>query len=421
MISLAISTELSLYRYEVASFDVLFEGEKDPTVVMPDYVNGLNIEKDFDNAYFPVTWIKVMLDTKLYFKIVANKDTVRFRLRVQKYSHGFDTDPTISATPIKRNIFNETFCIILDEDTPLIDKQTTEDLYDPDAGLRPEDSGGKEFTFFLFKEKDLTASRKLINTVLANVTVTDAVTYCLSTTGLSKVLMAPFDNKTKYSEMLLPPLTMLGNLEYLENYYGMFEHGLLAFFDIERIYMVDMSSKCKAWAQEEYKKTVFNVRSDNSAYSMSPGSYDNEKEKTQVINITPGNINLRTPSVTVDQLEGNNIYYIDPGTGAINTHKADTKHRGAGNYKVLVDKYNNVYARHAERIRREELSGLAEINIGDFDIDALTPNKEFVLTFEDSAITKSHGGSYRLSYALLTFIKDGKSLRLSASTMFNKI
>jgi hypothetical protein len=405
------------YRYLVESFDVLFEGEQDPVKIQSQYVNSIVIEKDYDNDYFPLLRVKVMLDTELYYKIIGNKDTVRFRFRMQKYVY----DST-SAIKFKKNVFNELFCIFLDENTPFIEKKMLKETKDMlGEGNNPQNTGGKEFTFYLFKEKDLNSSKEIINKVIGPVNIMGAVTYCLATAGFSNILIAPFDNKTDYDEILIPPLTFLGNLDYLDNQYGFFENGMMAFFDIDRVYMIDYSGECKAWANEEYKKTILNVKFETNPDNLSPGTYDDPDEKNFVINIAPGGIAIKAASVVADQTVGNNIHFVDPSTGDVNTHtSAITTQRGKGTYRVVIDKYNNRFRRISERKRREELRNIAEIMIADFDIDAISPNKEFMLTYEDSSLNLTHGGNYRVSNSLITFIKQGEEFSISSTSTFKK-
>lgn len=406
------------YRYTVESFNVLFEGDDQPVVIPPSMVNSVMIEKDFDVDYFPILAVKVMLTSDLYFRIVENKDSVKFRFRMQKYIY----DPNSSTPPFKKDVFNDIFTIFLDENTPFIEKQMYERTKSMlGEGSAPQDVGGKEFTLFLFKESDLTNSKKIINNVIGPVTMTGALTYCLATAGIKNILLAPLDNKRSYKDVLLPPFTLLGNLEYLENQYGFFYAGLLAFFDLDRTYMIDYSGKCKAWAKGEYKKTVFNVKYDTNPDNLSPGLFNDENQKTYYINIFPGGIVMKSPSFTADHIEGNNIYFVDPVTGAVNMHKAETYERGEGSYRVMVDKYNNVFIRTSQRLRREEMKNIIEVTMGDFDIDAITPNKEFVFTFEDKSISSTRGGNYRLSRSVFTFTKQGEAFAISASALFKKI
>lgn len=414
-----ISEAMQVYRYQIVSFDILFEGESKPTVLPSDYINALYMEKDYDNTYFPIIWTKIVLDTQLYFKIIQNKSTVKFRIRLQKFVVNTNDIRNLTEITDRENVFNETFVLLIDEDTPMIDVKTTTEMNREDkGGKNPHNVGGKEFTFFLFNEAHLKASSTLLNTVINNCTMSDVLAYCLYTTGVKNVLMSPLENKTSHNSVLLPPFTLVGNLEYLEAYYGFYKNGLLAFFDVPRSYMIDMQSKCTAWERGEVKQTIFTIRSDEDAYSISTGSFNDEKAFQ--INVTPGNINMRTPSVSSDQLVGNNVYYIDPASADLNTHKSKANQRGDGSFRVVVDKYDNMYNRSAQAKRIEEMSQIAEINIGDFDIDAISPNKEFTLVFTNSELTKSHGGNYRMAYSLISFTKEGNYMKLSAGLLVKK-
>jgi len=412
-----IPLDMRFHRYIVESLDVLLPGRPEPIKVEPNLINSIMIEKDFDADYFPVLRLSVMMSSDLYYTIVANKTEVRFRMRMQKYAYD-----SKSSLKFKKDVFNTVFCIFLDENTPFLEHKTLEATQKVTGNEKfPQNVGGNECIFYLFKENDILNSRKIINKVFSSATMTNAVTYCLSVAGFNNVLMTPFENTKSFKEVIVPPLPLLGNLEYLENQYGFYTRGALIFFDIDRLYILDKNPKCTAWAAGEYQKTVFHIKHSTNPDQFSPGSYDDATNKQHFINLPPTSIVMDTPSVVVDPIDGNNLYIINTIAGYTHDLKAYISHRGGGTYKVKVNKYNNEYINWAEKWRREENGRLVQITIGDFDIEALSPNKEFMFLFEDSGFNASHGGNYRISKTIFTFTKQGEEFSISAMATFRKV
>jgi hypothetical protein len=270
-------------------------------------------------------------------------------------------------------------------------------------------------------EKDLLNTKMHLNTIIEESDMATALTYCLTAGSFSKILMTPIENTIMYKEILLPGLTLLGTLKYLDSQYGLYSRGSLIFFDLDAIYIIDRNPKCTAWRQGEYFQTVFNINSSVNPVYLSPGSYDNEHERRHYINVPLDAINMFNTSVTNDQIEGNHIYIVNSLSGKTTDIKSNAPQRGDGTYKVLFNKYNNEYAAKAEAYRRNENGNIIQINLGDIDIEALTPNKEFLFTFEDLVFNRDHGGSYRIIKSTMVLAKQGEEFSMSVMATFKKV
>lgn len=412
---MTVPLNMRFYRYVVESLNILIPGS-DPINVEGKMVTSIIFEKDFDNDYFPVLRLNVMLDPDRYVEIVKNKLNVKFRMRLQKYV--YDNNKTVT---FKKDVFNTTFCTFIDDNTPYFEG----DLSDATTAATnteksPTQMAGKQYTFYLFNEDDVTRSKNIYNTVLDGVTMMDTVTWLLSRAGFTSVLMTNFDNKNTYDDVLIPPFPLLGTLQYLDNQYGFHEYGTLLFFDIDRTYFIDRSVKCTAWELNEYKRTTFHIKRTTNPDNLSPGSYDDTDSKTYFINVSPSSISIDNTSITQDQIDGNSLIIVNPSTGDARTITSSAIQRGDGIAKVLINKYNNTYRDNAELLKRQENSRVIQVTLGDYDIDSLSPNKEFVFTFEDTSINKDNGGSYRISYTALSLIRQGEDLVASGTALFKK-
>jgi hypothetical protein len=412
---MAIPLTMKMYRYRVDAFDILLGGET--TKVLPTQINSIIIEKDFDSDFFPGIRVNLSLDTELYHKVIANKTSVRFRMRLQK--HIYNRENKLTA---KSDVFNDIFCIYLDEDTPFLDQSSHEEAKKvTDVPKSPEHVGGGQQELFLFKEKDIVASQKVQNVVLQNINMSNTIAYILSGAGVNNVLMSPMENTTTYPEVLIPPYTLLGAINHLEAHFGFYKNGTVVFFDTDRVYFLKRGSTCTAWVPQEYKKTVFHIKKTTNPDSLSPGSYDDAENKNIFINVVPNDISMSTPSVLTDVLHGNNVIVVTPSTGKFDNINPNTVQVGSGSYSVMVDPYANPYAVSAETYQRNEASYVAQVTLGDYDIAAITPNKEFMFTFEDASINSTYGGGYRISKSISTFTKQGEEFSISGQHTFNRI
>jgi hypothetical protein len=139
------------------------------------------------------------------------------------------------------------------------------------------------------------------------------------------------------------------------------------------------------------------------------------------MNINPNNINVTSDSVVADQVDGNHMIIITPSTGSVDGRKTEgTMQRGDGSYKMMVNKYGNQFGNNVAKVRKAEESNKISVNMGDYDIDALSPNKEFIFIFENSKINNELSGSYRITKNMTYFVKQGEEFAISCDCEFKK-
>ena len=104
-------------KYRVDNFDILF-GNGDIEKMNGDMVTHLYIERDFDELFFPVVNISIMMRDELYHRIKQENDTVKFRMRLIK--NIYDKDNTFLKYEI---CFNEVFVCFKDKENVIDDNE----------------------------------------------------------------------------------------------------------------------------------------------------------------------------------------------------------------------------------------------------------------------------------------------------------
>ena len=84
-------------------------------------VRHLYIERDYDNLYFPLINISVVMDDLIYHRIKQENDTVRFRVRIIRNIYNKDNELT------KYELFcNKTFRCFMDKENIVKDNDLVE-------------------------------------------------------------------------------------------------------------------------------------------------------------------------------------------------------------------------------------------------------------------------------------------------------
>lgn len=385
-------------KYEPES--VLFILKKETITIESSFIVELMMEKNFDTEYFPITKLSLVLKVDVYKKIIAEKDTVKIRLKLRK--NLYDKNNKFIKYTV---MFNELFCFFTDEDNTLVNEEDLEKARKAEGENSPTNFK-QSYTFYLFKENDVTGCKNIINEVISG-SVVDMSAFLFNKAGCTKVLMSPPDNKSTTNNLLIPTLNVIQSFNYIEQKIGMYKKGMLLFFDYEFAYLIDKNYKCTAWKASEYKQTFITIFNRNSQYSLNGGSYNYQKEKSTYLFTNIDSVSINNSSIISNQLDGNKILMINPSDNTKTTISSDAATRGGTNTKVVVNKENNQYLIESEKMRLIENKCIIQLAFTNTDIEAFTPNREFVLKFEDLSINKEYSGKYRVASVLHLFKKDG--------------
>lgn len=393
------------YRYVLKECNVNIPGEK-PIPIRPMQISNFMIEKDFQFDYFPIFKLTCHFEPLLMEKIVKNRAKVTFHVRLQKKPSNSNN---LKEMPAK-DVFNKTFAVFMEDASPFFNKRNYLMYYGgkevKPSNMHPRDFGSPT-DFYLFPEKELTASKKMSNIIFGSTNMTDAIVYVLGSAGFSNILMAPLDNSGSYKQVILPNYTSLETLEYLENVYGFYNDGSMIFFDYDRGYVIPSNVQCKAWVKQEYKEVVMINKAANNPTVMPQGSLEYSKEKKFIINVPPRAITINSASIIGDHISGNKIEALDNRSGSITTAAGKTQQRGSGNTRMVINKYGNKFVVNAMAKARTAGEKLATINLMNHDIDIFKPNRSYKLIFEQGSLNSDAGGQYMLTKLICSFEKAG--------------
>jgi len=397
------------YRYLVTACDILIPN-KDPLKLENSNILGFTIEKDFDNDYFPIFNLQLNLSYTQYYTIIENRTTVKFKVKIEKFA--YNENETMN---YKEVVFDTIFSIFIDDNSAFLNK----DLYNTTLKTLGTAENRATFDFYLFKDSDITASKKIFNRVISSSNMTNCIMYLLSKSGSSNVLMTPLDNSTTYNEIILPPFTVIQNIAYLEKRYGFYKHGALFFYDFNTTYFINKRAECTAYRTGEFKEVIVQVFKTLNSNSQTPGNFKDNKTKTYTLHVPRDSTEMITTAIVHDQLVGTNVNIINTSGNSSSTVSPSVQSRNKTTTNI-VDNFNNSYLNSMIQNNKYENDNIINMNVYDVDIECFTPNKKFLMSFEDKVINTKYKGNYRLSYSLFTFIKNGDYFINSGEVQFKK-
>jgi hypothetical protein len=392
----------NLIKYKVDNFDVMFENG-DIEKLNGDMVTHLYIEKDYDELYFPIVNISIMMRDELYHRIKQENNTVKFRLRVVK--NIYDQDMKF----LKYELYcNEIFTCFKDKEN-VIEDNLNVDKKKETEGDSAVSLGNNTRDFYLFTD-EVTMCKKFFNLSIESATMSDLAIYILGETGVKQLLMSKLNNNESLSNFTIPSGNAIDAINYLNNLKAFYEKGMLLFFDIDTTYLIDKNYKCTAWRKNEVRITHIHIANQQSNDSQLNGYFINKDRKQTHVFANTDRVQIRNTNITNNQIAGNKIKVIDAKAGSAQQVSANTTSVNSNNEQLLMVKNGNKYTTTEIKTKLEENECICGITLIGVDTEVVSPNKEILITYEDSKLQKQYGGNYRVSRSTATLTKDASEL-----------
>lgn len=402
------------YKYTISEFYIIINGKTEKFPV--ERVGDIKIEHNFEEWSLPVFKISLQINASTYYKIIKNKDNIKFKLRMQSFYVNPD-EPTDKS--LLRDVINDTFVVFEDSDNNEYEenlKKQTGKIDDTDS---PDDADNI-VEFFLFKEF-ITNLRSTINVLLKDCDMTTAIAYLLNKANVKNVLMSPLDNKETYEQLLLPPQSIDKQLQYLNNNYGFHKNGTVIYFGLLYSYILDYKNTCTAWYKNEWTDTIIYVLDKTNKYTKYRCAIMKSKEKKYYCCASTDGIDTSSGSISENVINGTDISVVDVYTNSSSELESGSKVVGKANTKILYNTTSNTYMSTTYLAQQKANSVTISIVIENMVLEAFNPNKIISIIFEDSKLNAKYKGKYKVANAIHTFAMGGDDYRLTSTLYLKKV
>lgn len=424
MASLFTSDDLFLkWRYTVSEIYLLFP-EEDPVEIPTERLTSMMILNDYENNLYPVFRIEIVLEASRYYKIIKQKNDLKFKLRIQKSFQTLgDEDWSLD-----QDYIQDTFDLILNDEDFDVDAGFKEERASDDyENIEADDvddlfSTDNRFEFFLFKSSTIKAGRKTINKILHNATVTDAMSFIASKAGFKNLLMAPVDHTDVIEELVIPPLNAAMAMVYVDCYYGLYKTGAMIFMDLDRNYILPYDEKCRCWEKKEIREINVIIPKKSSEFSSDLCTVvkDGDNTKKYIVG-NNSTVQIENNSITYDILAGNDIESVNSYEGTVSSGVANGNGNSSNNEVRIENMTENPYFNKIYTKQSESRNTVISMTIGDYDITFLKPNRVMNVIFEDSKLSKLYKGKYKIVHANHTFTLTGGQFQLMTDLVLKKM
>ena len=415
------------YKYIVKNLKILLPDGKGEIELHTSKLIQIDLEENFEENFFPLFKITMSLDTDSYYKLLENKNKAQFYIRINKAFTGEDESSELS---LEKAFINDTYDIIFDENTG--DMQ----LALKNEGNKDDYTKAREATtnslsavsdnmcvFYLFKS-NISGTKTNVNKVFSNINVSDAIAYLMSEAKIDNVLMAQPDNNTVYKEFLIPPQSVLKNLQFIDTYYGIYRDGTIMYFGLDYTYIIPYNGKCLAYAPNETSDTSIIIpKSFDSDYGGKVGSFSKLSEPSKNYIIADyKTININNQSISDNYIKGNSIFVIDSYDEDDDEELESEAETKTENFtKMFKNNTENQFMASMYTAQTNANSDVITIRLFDFDISSLSPNKSIKVIFEDTEYTSRYNGQYILAGINSTFRASGEEMNIGSTVVLKRV
>lgn len=394
------------YRYVVSEFKAMMGAD----VIEFDVgkIRDLSIEKDYENNLFPLLRVVVITTQAQYRQILQNRENVKFKFRLQKYSRMLH-DPNTES--MKSDYINGTFVIFTDDDTPDMSENVVKlkaETDDVEGQYLPQDD--YEAEFYLFREDYVKKARTLCHGLL-NCNLETAVAWLCTKAGIDRLMMAKMDNRESYSPLIIPQQSFIDCINFLDNWYGFYKNGSIIFFDFDCLYLLNYTSKTTTWAAGEVTEGVIFILDEIKSEEQYSIQLIRENDVKHYVTTGHNFIEIMDMSSVQDVLSGTNITVLDSSGSTSRT-------AGNGLNTKVLRASDPTYEDTIYAARMETSKKVVNIALGSIDLAIVSPNKKFNLVFENTKLNSSYGGWYKMMKIVSTFTKEGEYFTVSNAAMF---
>lgn len=407
------------YKYFLES--LVYEGkDKKKIEITKENIQEIIIERDFEYDVMPFLLIKGAVQDITAVKIAMGLPDGTMHVKLSKAVPNFgnkNIESYTSGAAAQKQYINKKICI--DESFQIFMDDKSIKMYEKFAGRVTDDSAPadalkaksqhdneEKLNVALIKKDHIIKPKKIINCVIpGGASIASMIGLGLSQAGISNVLMTPPDNTAgNQSPILVPPMTLLDYLDFINQTRGIYNTKYRFFQDFKRNYFLDSSGKCNAFEKKEPKKINIFINSYGQEGSKTYGSTvinkttntgeSNSEGEEYALTLPQNSIKITTNSAFNKETKFSSI--LSANFRGNTEEKSQIE--GVPGYDNTVIK-NNVYANEyilkSEAHSASESNCIIRMNLVDVDIDLFTPNKEYIVKFGNPTYEEL-SGNYRL-------------------------
>lgn len=406
---------LNLYNYTTNDITIIYS-DGTTGIIKALNVTSINIEKDFDNDFFPIFNLNVALDVATYRKITGDKN-VQFRVSINKFAVKSTAEHVPSGIKYAEPVFSDVFYAMTNEtDNDQLTK--LEGQANKTKGVKSEDNFSRLLSLYLYKPHTLDVNNNPDSFIFGDADPMSVIVYLSDKFGVNKMMISSPDNTKKYPQIIIPGVKYTDMIKAMESIYGVYNKGSVLFYDFDNLFYISKDI-VNNQALRSGEPSMVNIKFTEMGEGADrlAGSFLDSRMNRYYINSSSYPVIQDVGSYT-QEVVFNNIEYVNTANGVNGKKSVKLNGRNIENKRLIDNKYSNMYAINSALYAIEESNYLLTVSLLNIDMTYMTPNKRYSLNFEfkDFENSKKYDGNYRLSKVIHTLSKNGNDQYLNCTS-----
>lgn len=366
------------YTYKVDAKFVLGNTE---TQILPEGINMIISNYDYDNNNIPIVYLGVNLENSLYNKMVQNTEKGTITLTVSKAKNGGNYS-------FFNNYIKGSFTYMMSTDP---DYNST---LEKQAGTKDQVGVNYRYGYLaLFLDGITDNNRKNMNTIIKNSNMTSVIN---KFTSHMKMVMESLHTDKYFNHLIIEPLESIPKLlDFLMKKSLFYRNGYRYFVDFEKTYLLSGEGNPVDAKDGTYSTVIINVVDPADIEAHQTGVITDHQSKAYILNINAHNTS--TDIRKADEKVFNGITGVDSYGNTKDVELNIPKTKGSSSKYRLerVPSDNMEYVDYLQS-KIQDSTMLFSVTKTEIDTSLITPNKEYIV--RNFPTYDEYNGNYVLSY-----------------------
>jgi hypothetical protein len=206
-----------------------------PLILSKDDVVSIAVQQDFDKSMFPM--IRVRLYTDITTLTYINENPKNLDITISNVANVYELnqdgsrdDKIIEAGSVGIYTDKRLRCYIESKNAPY----TKFDNYQ--QGIKKDNSLNTTtkvpITLYCYDDETIRNTKRKVPSIYKNTTLHEVVNYMATSCDIQLDII-PFDNNERFDQILIPNLSFIDAIAYLDSYYGLYETGGMLSVDVK--------------------------------------------------------------------------------------------------------------------------------------------------------------------------------------------
>lgn len=335
-------------------------------------IANLQVNKEFEDMIYPLYYVSINIPLWVYELMVKSPRDIHVSMHLQ-YTLVDDVEKALIGNCRFATEIKGSFLGWIPNVTQIADASHQDAIAKSSGSYNKsyEYNEGAIIEMALYNEAAYKASFNMINAVLSNVTLNDAMGYVLNANNIKNVIMDKSDSNRNYPEFLVLPQSGIKNILRITDEFKFHSDGSIVFFDLIDSYIIGKKIGCRVWKNNEHR----------CVYIISQSAFSDTMENFSGVHID------NDQKFTVLSVKEDAFQILTPDSSPL--------------------------------LRSQPNMEFLTINTANALLNLLTPNKEFQFTIDDNASNK-YNGKYRIRSMNMNCSPRGEFLNPIFSAVFRK-